>query len=747
MSFYDPERNTPRLDVEAALKVFLADGPLAKILNGYEPREEQSSMMRDILDAYNRNHISLIEAGTGTGKSLAYLIPAMLWAVQTKERTVISTNTITLQEQLLNKDIPLVIKALNLDMKAVLVKGMHNYLCLRKFDELQHELLLLTPQEKEEYQKIDQWKAQTHDGSKSALSFFPSHAIWDRLAAENDTCNRTSCPHYQDCYFFKARKQASEAQILIVNHHLLFADLVYKAENDNFKEGGILPYYNRIILDEAHNIEDIATEYFASHVSQIDFMRLMARITSEKGGKIQGKLPLIKEKLNHFYKNDFSREITSLQNRLAIDLPSIRRDLQLQAHEVFEAFFDFTQTMQLKSSDETSSGEGKLRVLSHHYTHPVWQEKLGPKSKLFATTIQSYSQSLRALIEDLKQLKNPTLDEQIKSILHEINALALRLDGFSTIIRQFNETIPTTNVRWIENQTLKTMVNTTLVDAQLDIAKPLANYLFNKFSTVILCSATLTTDQHFNFIRNRLGLTNQLLQQRQVKEHIYESPFNYSEQALLAIPTDMPNPSDSNFTLVAVEKISEALQSSRGNAFILFTSYTMMKTCYDMLEKKLREQRYHPLKQGDDDRQVILNKFKKTDRSVLFGTDSFWEGVDVVGEALRCVIIVKLPFKVPSDPLIQARSEAITARGGDPFMEYSLPQAIVKFKQGFGRLVRSCNDRGCIICLDNRIMTKRYGKFFLNSLPNCQQAFVPSAQLKQHMDDFYRRTHFLVNQR
>lgn len=737
---------TDRLDIERVLAVLEPQGPLAATFKDFEARNEQKHMMRNVLEAYNGNHIALIEAGTGTGKSLAYLIPAMLWAARTNERTVISTNTINLQEQLLHKDIPLIAKALNLDIKPVIVKGMQNYLCLRKFYEAQQEFLLLTPQEAEELQKIDAWKERTQDGSRSSLPFSPSHAVWEKVAAESDTCNRNSCPYFQECHFFKARRQASEAQLLIVNHHLLFADLVRRAEAENYKDPAILPIYDRIILDEAHNIEDIATDYFASRISQLDIMRLMARIASEKGGKINGKLPVLKEKLINHYRNDLSEKTSSLHNRLNIDLPGLRRDVSQQTHDTFEAFYEFVSQMQGNhNADDKPQAENKLRILPHHHTAPFWKEKLAPRAKELAVSLRRYAQALIALTEDFKKLNNPTLEEQLKGILFEINALALRIDGSSTLVESFAAEIPSNSkVRWIEVQTLKTMINTALVDANLEIAKMLADFLFSKFSTVVLCSATLTTAKHFRFIRSRLGLTSHYLPDRLIQEYIYESPFNFNQQALLTIPTDLPNPTDPSFVQQAAEKIWLTLQSSRGNAFVLFTSYSMLKRCYDILAPRLNEHRFNPLKQGDDDRQVLLNKFKSTDRSVLFGTDSFWEGVDVVGEALRCVIIVKLPFKVPSEPIIQARSEAIAAQGGDPFIEYSLPQAIVKFKQGFGRLIRNRRDRGCIVCLDNRLITKRYGQQFLNSLPDCQKAYVPSKEMQNLMTDFYRKTHFLV---
>jgi ATP-dependent DNA helicase DinG len=732
------------VNIESALDVIGAAGPFAKSLNGFEVRQEQKEMMRNVLEAYQGDQVALIEAGTGTGKSLAYLIPALLWAKSTGERTVISTNTITLQEQLLQKDIPLILSTLNLSLKAVLVKGMHNYLCMRKFFETQQELLLLHSNEAEEMRKIEVWQENTKDGSRASLPFAPSSSVWEKVCAENDTCNRNACPYFQQCHFFKARREASEAQILIVNHHLLFADLVLRSDTDNFKDPAVLPPYTRIILDEAHNIEDIATDYFASRISQMDLMRLTARLAAEKKGETHGKLPLLRDKIAGHYRKEFSEEVKSILYRLNNDLPGLRRDLLHLSQELFGACFEFTQACTSSASEE-QQGESKLRLLQYHHTHPLWEGKLIPYSKALCESIKKYALALVALTNDLKLLKNPALDELVKGICHEIIALSGRLMEASCAVERFaSAPIPLEKVRWIELQQFKTMINTALVDADLDISKVLVEKLFNKFSTIILCSATLTTNKEFGFIRNRLGLTTEQFPDRAIREYIYDSPFDYQKQAIVAIPTDIPNPADPAFVHAAAEKIWQAVQSSQGNAFVLFTSYTMLKTCFEKLERRLKENRFHPLKQGDDDRQTLLSKFKTTNYSVLFGTDSFWEGVDVAGDALRCVIIVKLPFRVPSDPLIQARSEAISAKGGDPFMDYSLPQAIVKFKQGFGRLIRNRRDRGCIVCLDTRLITKRYGQLFLSSIPNCQQVFASGNDLQMHMKDFYRRTHFLT---
>lgn len=733
------------LKTEKILEILQSGGILSQNLKGFEPREQQRQMMRNILDAYNNSGIALIEAGTGTGKSIAYLIPALLWASNNKERTLISTNTINLQEQLIHKDIPLLTKALKLDVKSVLVKGMNNYICLRKLEEAQEGLRLLPPEEADEIQSIDVWKERTHDGSRSDLPFVPLSQVWEKVSAENDTCNHRECPYYQDCHFFKARRKANDAHILVANHHMLFADLAFRAEEGNYKGPGVMPPYSRLILDEAHNIEDIATEYFAARTSQWGIMHTLGRLASDK----RGKLPILKEKFQEHFSKHPSKDVAPIYSQLNIDLPGMRIDLLRQIGETFHSYFEFVQARQEKGKNGKSDehAENKLRLLPEHTAMPDWTADVALRTKQLIGGMQRYIQAIFALDNDLKNLKHDRFEEQSKGMRFEITALAERLTRACTMLENFSSnTVPATQVRWIDSQHNRGGINTHLVDAELDIAKRLVDFLFSKFQTIVLCSATLTTNKQFDFIRKRLGITPQFLKNTTVTEHIYESPFNYSQQVMFAIPTDIPNPLHADFTQAATENIWQAIQASRGNAFVLFTSYGMLKTCYEQLSDRLAENRYVALKQGDDNRQSLLNRFKVTDRSVLFGTDSFWEGVDVAGDALRCVIIVKLPFKVPSEPIIQARTEAILNNGGDPFMDYSLPNAIVKFKQGFGRLIRNKNDRGCIVCLDTRLLQKSYGKQFLNSLPECQQAFTDSRTLQKQMSEFYRKTYYLVCQ-
>lgn len=733
--------------IAEALSILLEDGPLSRVLKGYEPREQQRQMLLNVLQAYENNEITLVEAGTGTGKSLAYLIPAVLWALRYKERTVISTHTIPLQEQLIHKDIPLLLKALKVDVKAVLVKGMGNYLCLRKLDAIKQEFLLFPPAEVKELETLEAWSQNTCDGSRSSLAFVPSSSVWEKVGAEYDTCNRRECPFFKKCFYFKARKQAEDAQILVINHHLLCSDLVKRREKEEKETQTILPDYTRVVLDEIHHLEDIATDFFASQVSLTEIYRTLYRLTADRQLSSTGKFALVIQSLLDVYRKDPPTEVSTLLKNLTQELPSLRWDLWHEAQAAFEAFGNLAVGLQRSSRQEQGDvmpGDAKLRLLPLHQTHPDWTNQIQPKTQNFIEMATKFVEGLLNIEKAIRDLQNEKLNEKMTIHLFEIQALASRLTKASEILKNYlKPEIPVNKVRWIEVQSNQKGKNIKLIDADLDVSTALAHDLFNKFPTIVLCSATMTTNQSFQYIRSRLGLKPNLVK-GEVTEHIYASPFDYEKQAILAVPTDIPHPSHVDFIKESSEHIWKAIQASKGNAFVLFTSYSMLKSCYERLIDRLKEGNYHALKQGDNNRQTLLNQFKSKDRSVLFGTDSFWEGVDVAGEALRCVILVKLPFKVPSEPVIQARTEAITAEGGDPFFDYSLPNAVVKFKQGFGRLIRNRNDRGCVLCLDNRILNKGYGKLFLKSLPECSLVFEESTTLYDRIEKFYKKTYHLV---
>lgn len=736
-----------RLDLEKASQILSEEGPLARFIPHFESRPEQVEMLKTIVDAYNENKVALIEAGTGTGKSIAYLIPALYWSLQNHETTLISTNTITLQEQLLHKDIPLLSEALDIEIKAVLVKGMGNYVCLRKLHESHQELPLYPDEEQEELLAIEKWAETTRDGSLSDLVFKPKSVVWEKVSAESDTCTREKCPHYKQCHFFKARQEAKEANLLVSNHSLLFADLSFRMISE--KGGGLLPDYQKVILDEAHNIEDIATDHFADRASGFTIVRALSRLYSERKGRVYGKLPHLHKLLVDVFGEEPDQEVQDVFKKLKIDIPSKRQELLNETFDGFGAMAEFIHTLHPPTDDQDPDGvgkiENKLRILEQHHHHPAWKEEvLTPVNKL-VETLHSFVQMIFNLEATLSNLNHEKFQERSESTRQEITAYATRLEGVKETIERFvSEKIPKERVRWVEAARYRTQDYVDLIDANLDLSETLAHQLFKKFPTTILTSATLTTNNNFSFIRKRLGLTPDYMAGKPVVENIYSSPFDYPKQALLAIPTDLPHPSDDQFVKEAARKIYLTVKKCKGNAFILFTSYSMMKYCYSLLEKPLQDLRMPLIMQGQNTRIKLLEQFKSTDRSVLLGTDSFWEGVDVAGEALRCVVIVKLPFQVPNEPIIQARMEAIKSSGGNPFLDFSIPNAIVKFKQGFGRLIRKKKDRGCIVCLDTRLLTKSYGKLFINSLPECQKLYSETKSIFPEIEEFYRKTYYLT---
>lgn len=730
------------LDREILRSILAPGGPLHRSIKGFEVRKQQASMLGDVLEAYNRNQICLVEAGTGTGKSMAYLLPALLWAATNKQRTVISTNTINLQEQLLSKDIPMLCRALNLNLKAVLVKGMGNYLCLRKLDEAMEEHSVMTREEQGELESIADWSRKTTDGTRARLPMVTSSTTWMKVNADGDTCTGKSCSYYEQCFLMKARQQAKDAQILVVNHHLLFADLVQRAEGGNYQKQAVLPPYSRIVLDEAHNVEDIATDWLADSTSLLDIQQQLNQLLMEKRVMPSGRLAQLKIKLLEHFDVERQETAAQIERSLAIDLPTQRINLQHQLTRIFEELEIFLRNFTpIALGKKEEKKELKLRIRQKHLDHTQWKEVIAEGAKEAVNSLKGFAGDLHGMLSNLRDLEHDAFLEKVEGNCMEITAIANRLEKHAGVIEHFvlKQEDPQ-EVRWMEYQNRRGTQNVTLSCAHLNVAKALANILHTKFHTVALCSATLTTNRSFQFVKNRLGITSELTEGKWIHEASYDSPFDYPNQALLGLPTDAPDPQSSQSAEKLSDQIYQALESSWGNGFVLFTSYGMMRLVRGLLKDRLARGRFPLFCQGDRDRKTLLEQFRNTDRAVLFGTDSFWEGVDVAGDALRLVILTKLPFKVPSEPIIEARTEAITAQGGNPFMDYIVPMAIVKFKQGFGRLIRHKKDRGCILCLDPRILSKSYGKLFLNSLPSCKKVAAPLDVVCKEMRKFYART-------
>ncbi len=703
MQFTDETMTTELLDFE---------GPLTHLLPNYEPREEQKEMLETVQNAYINSEIALIEAGTGIGKSIAYLIPALKWALETSERTVISTHTIALQQQLLNKDLPTLSQALNCDLKAVLVKGMSNYVCLRKLEESRHESLLLPEEEKNQFEKIEAWAQHTSDGSRAHLSFIPTSKVWESVCAEADTCTFRKCPHFDHCHLMKARENAKSAKLIIVNHSLLMADLAIRLTDENYTEHALLPPYKHLIIDEAHHLEEVATKSFARKAGEIQMRRTLLRVGSDRAGK----LSLV------------SDQLTRLKKKLPPELLALRNDLLVDIANAFAAYHTLLDDLER---------EDKVRIQASLQSHPIWKEEVVPMTSQLHSQMNKFQAAMHNYEQELQTIDSENFREKTAGPRKEIAAMVTRLQDAVSLLQYLATNPPDPEkVPWIERRTFKKSQAIDLFEAELDVSKLLSKALFEPFSSLVLCSATLTSNNKFNFFRKQTGLD---LIEKPITEKIFSSPFDYETQGMFLIPNDIPLPSDPSFLSDANALILKAILAAKTGTFILFTSYSMLTKTFHALQKPLSQAGFNLLKQGDSNRNELLSDFRNQKNSVLFGTDSFWEGVDVAGDALELVIITKLPFRVPTEPLVQARSELIEQQGGSPFFDYSLPQAIVKFKQGAGRLIRNKRDYGFVLCLDSRILQKNYGKQFLKSLPPFKQVSTPSEEIVKQIQQFKRR--------
>jgi len=711
-----------RLSYPEIERFYAPDGVLSQALPGYEHRPEQTRMALNLAAAFNDEHVAVVEAGTGTGKSLAYLLPATLWAVRNKERVVVSTNTINLQEQLIQKDIPFLQQHLDLKFRAVLVKGRGNYLCLRKLQTNASDASLFKDETAQELDAIVAWSKQTEDGCRSDLSFIPKDEVWEELACESDQCGRVKCPNYARCFFYKARREAAGADLLVVNHALLLADLAVRQET-GYDATAILPPFHRLVFDEGHHLEDVATNFLSSQVSRLGLMKLLGKLQHPRKAH-RGILP-------------------QLSTQLSAAVPEAQDDLYLEIAEILEGRLI---PKRVAVNDAVARGmdaigdalvarlkhvgiEQKLRVTPAIYGSPLWSQ-VTEQVELMCKELADYAVTMQAFLKGCEKLSDKVL-EKLAGPLTDLRGAKGRIESAVEALHFFVSR-EEEFCHWFE---LRKGPLVKLCSSPLEVAESIKKAILDRFKTVVLTSATLAVGEKFDFLKKRTGIA--LLAKERVTELLLPSPFDYAHQAFVGVPSDMPEPTSPQFEARLCSNLLRALKISRGRAFVLFTSYDLLTRVANRLTEPLKAAGLTPMRQGETNRHLLLSRFRTAPNPVLFGTDSFWEGVDVQGKGLELVVITRLPFRVPTEPILEARNEHIAALGGDPFMSYTVPQAVIKFKQGFGRLIRSKEDRGAVLILDSRVLTKNYGKIFLTALHGVQVKKEVEDELCCLMQEFF----------
>lgn len=719
--------STAEIEPELIDGALSASGPFAETMPGFEQRDQQIDMAQRVAEALGKQGQLIIEAGTGTGKSIGYLLPAALLAIERGEPVVISTATIALQDQLLNKDIPALVAAGNAapssgpgselrvlrKLRASVLKGRANYLCLRRWILAQREGVQ-SPAEAQLHAKVTAWLQYTETGDRAELRLTPDEqASWGRLAEEEGACLPNRCIFRQrnQCFLFRARHEAESAHLIVVNHALLLSDLL--------RGGSVLPTFKNLVIDEAHHLESEVTRQAGFTVSQGGIDNLLRRVFDPED-PTGGTLPLV------------ARMVSTIKGAEAIELASSVADAAQRGQELISSIRSQSQVLfgalgEITGRDASNNGyERRTRITSGLRSSPEWTEIEIRVDDLAApiNELVGVIRDVSRAVADLDADELTTRDETVTELdLLEGELIELRERLLGTLTQQASDVIC-----WLTQH--RSTGDVAIHAAPLHISDLLEDELYRKLDSLVLTSATLAADGSFNFIRERLGLPDA----DAVQVH---SPFDYGESTLVAVADDIPEPNKPGHQKHIQQALIELCSASQGRALVLFTSHNALQTSYQAIRRPLEERGIVVLGQRiDGSPRQLLERMTEQEQVVILGTSSFWEGVDIVGEALSLLVITRLPFSVPSDPIFAARSELFD----EPFMDYAVPQAILRFKQGFGRLIRSSTDRGVVAVLDRRVVSRRYGQSFIDSLPDAQVEVAPLSRLSEMVTDWLDKT-------
>lgn len=696
-----------KIDKDNSAQMISNNGSLSKLSNSFEERKSQIDLLKAVVDVFNENKIGVFEAGTGVGKSYAYLIPSIVWAIENKEKVVISTGTINLQQQLCKKDIPAVEKILGKKIKYILMKGRQNYVCLRRMnDAAQYNDLF--DDDKENLQKLIEWAKNSSSGDKSDLSFFPSENSWSKINSESDACMGMRCPYRNECFVMKVRKEASDSSIIVVNHHLLFADIQSRMGGIGYNDMAVLPSYKRIVFDEAHGVESAATSFFSESVNRFKINKLLNLMYRKRKSSESGFLCSLAILSSNEEKAGQAYEITNKIKDNIIKFEVASKDL-----------LENNSTIRLY--EQTARNHGPVLICIGELAH----------------NLGLFTNMVREVMEGINE------DDCNMPAYWETKIILRRLDNYVVLLKNYcawDE--KKDDVFWMQLKRLPVDMSKdnqdreyiTLTQTPLDISSFMNNGVYEQMSSIVFTSATLKTGESYRFWMNRTGIS--FVEQQRLLSGEYLSPFPYEKNMIFAVPNDAPLPDSSTFQPYIEMAIPLLIKAADGRTLILFTSYESLKSAYKNTISVMKDFDGRILKQGDEDNSKLLNQFKDETRSVLFATDSFWQGVDIPGESLSQVIIVKLPFTVPNDPIFTARSEAIQKKGGNSFMELSIPESIIKFRQGVGRLIRTSEDKGVVVVLDRRIYEKKYGSLYIKSISECKKIYEPLSELSDTINQF-----------